>query len=94
VLLACDTLDATTAVARGLADRLGTVDEARALAQEIASYAPLSLMYSKHAVQALTEPDGWDDRLDAEFDQCWASADFVESRLARAENRLPKFVGK
>ncbi|MFE5703434.1 enoyl-CoA hydratase [Rhodococcus koreensis] len=94
LLLACDTLDAPTAVARGLADRLGTVDEARALAQEIASYAPLSLTYSKRAVQALTEPDSWDDRLDTEFDHCWASADFAESQLARAENRLPKFVGK
>ncbi|MFC9840139.1 enoyl-CoA hydratase [Rhodococcus sp. NPDC127530] len=94
VLLACDTLDATAALTRGLADRIGTVDDARALAQEIASYAPLSLMYSKHSVQALTEPDSWDNRLDAEFDQCWASADFAESQLARAENRSPKFVGK
>lgn len=61
---------------------------------EIASFAPLSLMYSKRAVQALTEPDSWDDRLDAEFDQCWTSADFAERQLARAENRVPKFVGK
>ena len=94
VLLACDTLDAPAALARGLADRIGTVDDARALAQQIASYAPLSLMYSKRALQALTEPDTWDDRLDAEFDECWKSADFAESQLARAENRLPKFVGK
>ncbi|MDJ0419371.1 hypothetical protein ACVH9Z_06630 [Rhodococcus opacus] len=51
-------------------------------------------MYSKRAVQALTEPDSWDDRLDAEFDQCCTSADFAERQLARAENRVPKFVGK
>ncbi|MDT2004245.1 enoyl-CoA hydratase [Rhodococcus opacus] len=94
VLLACDTLDAPTALGRGLADRIGTVDDARALAKEIATYAPLSLKYSKHAVQALTEPDTWDNRLDDEFDECWTSADFVESQLAKAENRLPKFVGK
>lgn len=94
VLLACDTLDATAALTRGLADRIGTVEDARVLAQEIASYAPLSLRYSKHAVQALSEPDIWDDILDDEFDQCWTSADFTESQLARAENRSPKFVGK
>ena len=94
VLLACDTLDAPTALARGLADRLGTLDDTRALAHEIATYAPLSLRYSKHAVQALTEPATWDDRLDDEFDQCWSSADFAESQIARAENRSPKFVGK
>ncbi len=61
---------------------------------EIASFAPHSLMYSKRAVQALTEPDSWDDRLDAEFDQCWTRPDFAERQLARAENRVPKFVGK
>ncbi|WP_040690244.1 enoyl-CoA hydratase [Nocardia vinacea] len=94
LLLACDTLDATMALTRGLADRVGTTEDARALAHEIASYAPLSLRYSKRALQTLTEFDTWDDRLDDEFDDCWTSDDFAESRVARAENRLPKFVGK
>ncbi|GGL13905.1 enoyl-CoA hydratase [Nocardia jinanensis] len=94
LLLAADTLDAPAALTRGLADRIGSTDDARALAREIASYAPLSLKYSKHAVQALTEPGTWETRLDEEFEQCWASADFTESQLARAENRMPKFVGK
>ena len=94
LLLACDTLDAPAALNRGLADRIGSIDDARALAKEVATYAPLSLRYSKHAVQALTEPDTWDNRLDNEFEECWTSADFAESQLARTENRLPKFVGK
>lgn len=94
LLLACDTLDAPTALVRGLTDRIGTVDDARALAKDIATLAPLSLSYSKHAVQSLTEPAEWDSRLDDEFDQCWASADFAESQLARSQNRLPNFEGK
>ncbi|MFI2478806.1 enoyl-CoA hydratase [Nocardia xishanensis] len=94
LLLACETVDAGQALNRGLADRLGTVDDAVELAQQIATYAPLSLAYSKRALGSLLEPDGWDEELSASFEKCWASADLIEAQRARAERRQPKFSGK
>ncbi|MGF0313256.1 enoyl-CoA hydratase [Rhodococcus sp. IEGM1428] len=94
LLLGCDTLDALDAHSRGLADRIGSVEDARVLALEIATFAPLSLQYSKTAIRMLTEPASWDGQLDEQFERCWNSADFAESQIARAENRAPRFVGK
>jgi enoyl-CoA hydratase len=71
MLLGCDTLDAGLALSRGLVDRIGELPEALAWAREIASLAPMSLSYSKHALEALFEPRPWDPGLNAEFDHCW-----------------------
>ncbi|MDI9978863.1 enoyl-CoA hydratase [Rhodococcus sp. IEGM 1307] len=94
LLLACETIDAETAQNRGLVDSIGTTADAVEIAREIATFAPLSLQYSKHALNALLEPDEWDDSLGFEFDRCWSSADFAESQIARSENRRPIFEGK
>jgi enoyl-CoA hydratase len=94
MLLACETVDAATALTRGLADRIGTTEDALDLATQIASYAPLSLQYSKDALNALLEPNRWDARLDEAFEDVWNSADCAEGQAARAQNRAPVFEGK
>ncbi|MBN9733660.1 MULTISPECIES: enoyl-CoA hydratase [unclassified Pseudonocardia] len=98
LLLACATLDATTAHARGLADTLGDRDTALALAADIATMAPLTLAYNKRTANAFgrggdTAPGVVAD-LQAEFDACWQAEDITEGRTARAEKRAPAFRGR
>lgn len=94
MLLGAERLDARRAHACGLADRLGSVTDARAWAHEIAEFAPLSLQYAKTALRSMFEPPSWETRLDQLFDSCWSSADFAESRRAHAEKRAPRFEGR
>jgi len=82
LLLACATLDPELALARGLIDRVGTLNEALALAHDITEMSTMSLAYSKKALIALFEQSSWDQTLDDEFDACWVAAD-----RARAESR-------
>lgn len=97
LLLACDQIDAATALACGLADRPGSTDEALAWAHEMTPLAPLTQAYSKHVLNAFFEPD-LDEPLDAElraaFEGCWASEDLAEGRRSRAEKRPPVFRGR
>lgn len=98
LLLACATVDAATAHARGLADTLGDRDAALALAADIATMAPLTLAYNKRAANAFgrggqTAGDVVAG-LQAEFDACWSAADIAEGRVARAEKRAPVFQGR
>lgn len=94
LLLGCAQLDGEQAHRYGLADRIGSLDDALAWAEEISGFAPLSLRYSKSALESLFEPAPWDRALDEEFDACWRSEDFAESKLARAEKRAPRFRGR
>jgi enoyl-CoA hydratase len=87
MLLGCDRLHAALACQRGLVDRVGDLDVTLAWAAEIAGMAPLSLRYSK---QALNTPPG----SEAAFEACWASDDVLESQRARAERREPRFRGR
>lgn len=94
LLLGVETFDVAVAVRCGLVDRVGEVDEALVWAEDIASCAPLSLSYSKRALESLLEPPGHDGSLDRAFDACWASEDFAESQQARRERRAPHFLGR
>jgi enoyl-CoA hydratase len=71
LLLGAETLSAPRALGHGLADRLGDLPDALAWAQEISTFAPLALSYSKHALETLLEPRPWDPGLDTEFERCW-----------------------
>jgi enoyl-CoA hydratase len=88
MLIGAESLDATRALQCGLASRLGDSAEALAWARELAELAPLSLVYAK---KALNQPDG--DLIKA-FEACWTSDDAAEGRRARAEKRLPRFLGR
>jgi enoyl-CoA hydratase len=97
LLLACDQIDADTALARGLADRAGELDQALAWAHEMATLAPLTQAYSKRVLNEVFEPE-LDEALRKElhraFEGCWASEDFAEGRRSRAEKRPPVFRGR
>lgn len=98
LLLACATVDAGTAHARGLADTLGDRDAAVALAADIATMAPLTLAYNKRAVNAFGRGGHTDERergaLQDGFAGCWRAEDIAEGRAARAEKRPPRFQGR
>jgi enoyl-CoA hydratase len=94
VLIGCDTLDADTALARGLVDRLGNHSAALGWAREIAELAPLSLSYSKRALNDLFEPAINDTAVLKAFDACWTSEDLEEGNRARREGRPPRFRGR
>jgi enoyl-CoA hydratase len=100
VLLACAQLDADQALACGLADRRGDLDEAVAWASATTELAPLSVAYSKQVLNAMV-PDGDGSGSDASdkallraFEACWDSEDVAEARRARAERRAPRFEGR
>ncbi len=86
MLLGCEQLDAAAAQACGLVNRLGGLDDALAWAASIAELAPLTLRYSKRAL------DGAEGVVEL-YEACWASEDAAEGRRARAERRPPAFRG-
>ncbi len=94
LLLACSTVEAELAHARGLVDRLGALDDALAWAREIALLAPLTLSYYKQALNHVGGSDLADPELLAAFEACWASEDLEEGKLARTEKRSPAFRGR
>ena len=89
LMLAAETLDRDAALACGLVDRAGTLDDALAWAHEIAALAPLSLAHNK---RVLTGAD--DAAVASSFAACWASNDVREAATARAERRPPVFTGR
>jgi len=89
LMIAAETVDRSTALACGLVDRPGTLDDALSWAQEIAALAPLSLAHNKAVL------NGADDAaVQASFAACWASDDVREAAAARAERRPPVFEGR
>lgn len=97
LLLACDQIDAETALACGLADLAGSAAEAISWADGMTGLAPLTVAYSKRVLNAVFEPELDDDTakdLDAAFEACWVSEDFAEGRRSRAERRPPVFQGR
>ena len=96
MLLSCERIDANDALACGLADRRGTPVDAISWAETMTKLAPLTVAYSKHAINTVFEPELEPDvaaTLDRAFEACWASDDFAEGRRSRAETRDPIFKG-
>jgi enoyl-CoA hydratase len=90
MLLAAEALDASAAVAAGLADRTGDLAEATAWAQEIAGFAPLTLAYNKRTLNGWAE----ESELDQRYAEIWASEDAKEAARAWTQKRTPRFSGR
>ncbi|WP_422744854.1 enoyl-CoA hydratase [Mycobacterium sp. WMMD1722] len=93
MLLAAERLTADVALQTGMANRIGTLADAQAWAQEIAGYAPLALQHAKRVLNddgAYEEP--WPAHTEL-FDRAWASQDIIEAQVARIEKRPPRFQG-
>jgi enoyl-CoA hydratase len=93
MLLAAERLTAEMALQTGMANRLGTLSDAQAWAQQIAGYAPLAL---QHAKRVLNDDGAYEDPWPAHtelFDRAWASEDIIEAQVARIEKRPPRFKG-
>ncbi|MCV7280686.1 enoyl-CoA hydratase [Mycolicibacterium flavescens] len=93
MLLAAERLTADDAMQTGMANRIGTVEDAQAWAAEIAGYAPLALQHAKRVLNddgAYEDP--WPEHQEL-FDRAWASQDVIEAQVARIEKRPPNFKG-
>lgn len=91
---------ANEAVTMGLVNRVIAADElfayTRALADEIAGNAPLTVRAAKATVDALSAvPETSEaERLDAMIAACFDSSDYAEGRRAFLEKRKPRFEGQ
>lgn len=92
LLLACDQMDADTALRCGLADRAGGQEAALAWAAEMAELAPLTVAYSKRVLNRIVDTAA-DPDLTSAFEACWSSRDLQEARQARTEGRPARFEG-
>ena len=93
MMLTAEKLTADDALLTGMANRLGTVVDAQAWAQEIAGLAPLAL---QHAKRVLNDDGAYEDQQPEHkelFDRAWGSQDVVEAQVARIEKRPPNFQG-
>ena len=91
LMLAAESLDRDGALACGLADRSGTLDDAIGWAHEIAMLAPLTLAHNKLILNGSLDDDA---AIAASFEAVWASDDVREAAAARAEKRPPVFEGR
>lgn len=90
IMLAADMIERDEALACGLADRAGTLDDAIAWGHQIAALAPLTLAHNKLVLNGSSNDD---DAIAESFETVWASEDIKEAALARQEKRDPVFRG-
>jgi enoyl-CoA hydratase len=88
-LLAAEVLGGEEAHRLGLVQRLGDLDDALAWAEEIATFAPLSIAGHKLALNGAPR-----EEFEAAFDRAWASDDLAEGMAAFRERRSAEFRGR
>lgn len=90
MLLAAESVNAETAVHVGLADRSGDLDAAIAWAEQIATFAPLTLAYTKRVLNGWADPE----ETAARYAEVWSSRDADEAAQAWRKKRTPHFTGE
>jgi enoyl-CoA hydratase/carnithine racemase len=96
LILTARRVSATEALALGLVNRVGTLDDARALAQQVCQNAPLAVGAAKHAIDEGAAL-GLDDALALEqrhYATILGTADRLEGLAAFAQKRKPTFRGE
>lgn len=97
VLVGGDQLDGRRAHELGLVQRLGTLDDALAWADELAALAPLTLAAHKLGLRVAEGASGGgatEADYEAAFHRAWSSADLQEGIAAFHERRPPTFHGR
>ena len=95
LMLAAESLGRDEALATGLADRAGTLDDAVAWATEIATLAPLTLAHNKLILNGSADGSPVDGAaIETSFRTVWESEDVREAAAARDEKRPPVFKGR
>ncbi|MFY0408869.1 enoyl-CoA hydratase [Solicola sp. PLA-1-18] len=94
LMIGAELVDADAALACGLADRAGDLDDALAWAAQLATFAPLTLAYNKLVLNSDPADVDANARIDAGWQACWASDDVREAQAARSEKRTPVFHGR
>lgn len=94
MLLAAEIVTGAQALRLGLVNREGTVQDALAWADQIATLAPLTIAGHKLMLNRLEETPSSDPEIDAAFTQAWESTDFAEGIDAFRTRRTPTFRGQ
>jgi len=94
MLLAAEVVRGDEAHRLGLVQRLGTLEDARAWAADIATLAPLTIQAHKVALHALEPAADHDAAVQDSVGRAWASADAQEGVTAFHERRRPAFHGR
>lgn len=94
MLLTGAPLSAEQAVESGFAVRSGGFDDALALAELLASKAPLTMRHLKYEFARTSHRPYSAEERAAAAEAAWTSHDAEESRQARAEKRPPRFEGR
>jgi enoyl-CoA hydratase len=93
MLVTAGSITAHEALALGFVQRLGSLADARALAQEWSALAPLTVAGHKLVSEELLAFIDSPAALDA-LDRAWSSTDAEEGRQAFGEKRPPRFTGR
>ncbi len=94
MLLAAEVLTGADALRLGLANRAGSLDEALAWADQIATLAPLTIEGHKLMLNRLEPHLAGDAEIAAAFARAWESEDFAEGIDAFRNRRTPVFRGQ
>jgi enoyl-CoA hydratase len=94
MLLAAEVLDGASASDVGLVQRIGSLADALAWADEIAMLAPLTVAGHKLMLNRCEREVHNDPEVADAFARAWRSADLAEGMAAFKERRPPQFTGE